>query len=195
MVDPIVGPIGRSFSIDAEESVHSWYVFGLVRRTVVAPSGERFERTYLSTPGAVGIVAVTDEGSVLLVRQYRATLHESILEIPAGMRDKPGEAAEVTAERELHEETGFTARSLTRLGSIISSPGVTDSIVEIHLAEGLTRGAPVPHGPEEQEMELLEVPFEIALSMVDDGRITDSKTVAGLLLTARLRPDLLTRTR
>lgn len=184
-----------TFSVDSDESLHSWYVFGLVRRTVVAPSGQRFERTYVSTPGAVGIVALTDEGSVLLVRQYRATVNDSILEIPAGMRDKPGEPVETTAERELREETGFTARSFTRLGSILSSPGVSDSVVEIHLAEGLTRGSPEPHGPEEQEMELLEISLGEALSMVDDGRITDSKTVVGLLLTARLRPDLATRAR
>lgn len=183
------------FRIEADEVVHSWYVFGLVKRSVVAPDGERFERTFVTTPGAVGVVAVTDSGDVVLVRQYRATLHESILEIPAGMRDKPGEPAEETASRELREETGFTAGTLSRLGSIISSPGVTDSVVEIHLAENLVAGEWIPHGPEEEAMEIVLIPFSDALDMVAEGAITDSKTVSGLLLAARMRPELSIRGR
>ena len=183
------------FRLESDEVVHSWYVFGLVKRTVTAPDGVSFERTFVSTPGAVAVVAVTGDGGVVLVRQYRATLDESILELPAGMRDKPGEPAEETAARELQEETGFTPGSLSRLGSIISSPGVTDSVVEIHLAEDLRAGDWIPHGPEEQAMEIVVVSFSDALDMVADGRITDSKTVSGLLLAARLRPDLLARSR
>lgn len=183
------------FRLESDEVVHSWYVFGLVKRSVVAPNGERFERTFVATPGAVAVVAVTADGRVVLVRQYRATLHDAILEIPAGMRDKPGEPAEETAARELQEETGFTVGKLSRLGSIISSPGVTDSVVEIHLAEDLHEGDWVPHGPEEEAMEVVMVPFADALEMVADGRITDSKTVSGLLLAARVRPDLGARVR
>lgn len=178
------------FRIEAEESLHSWYVFDLVRRRIVAPGGEGFERTYVSTPGAVAVVAVDSDGRVVLVDQYRATLGRRIIELPAGMRDQPGEDPAVTAVRELAEETGHRATSVSRLGSIVSSPGVTDSEVEIFLAEGVEPGDPSPHGPEEDALACLVVPFADAVAMVESGRITDSKTVAGLLLAARLRPDL-----
>lgn len=178
------------FRIEDERSLHSWHVFDLVLRRIVAPGGDVFERTYVSTPGAVAVVAITDDDEVVLVHQYRATLGCLVTEVPAGMRDQPGEAPEETALRELTEETGFTASSVERLGSIISSPGVTDSTVEIFLAEGLSRGEWNPHGPEEAAMEIVLVPFEEAVSMVEDGRITDSKSVAGLLLAARMRPHL-----
>lgn len=181
----------NGFRIEEERSLHHWYVFDLIQRRIVAPGGEFFERTYVSTPGAVAVVAVTAEGEVVLVHQYRATMGSLVTEVPAGMRDKPGEPPEETALRELAEETGFSATSIERLGSIISSPGVTDSTVEIFLAEGLTRGEWSPHGPEEAAMEIVLVPLGDAVSMVDDGRITDSKTVAGLLLAARRRPQLL----
>lgn len=185
----------EAFRIEREESLHSWYVFDLVRRDVVAPNGERFARTYVSTPGAVAVVAVDESGHVVLVRQYRATLGDSIIEIPAGMRDEPGESPETTALRELKEETGCRAESVMRLGSIISSPGVTDSVVEIYLVDRLVQGEWTPHGPEEDAMELMWVRFTRAIEMVENGDITDSKSVAGLLLAARARPDLLDRGR
>lgn len=183
------------FRIEDERSLHSWYVFDLIRRRIAAPSGEVFERTYVSTPGAVAVVAITEAGEVVLVRQYRATMGGVIIEVPAGMRDQPGESPELTALRELTEETGYIAGAVERLGSIISSPGVTDSVVEIFLAESLELGDWNPHGPEEAAMQIALVPFDEAVSMVEDGRITDSKTVAGLLLAARMRPHLVGESR
>lgn len=173
-----------------DEVVHSWAMFTLLRRHVVAPSGEEFLRTFVSTPGAVGCVAITDEGDVVLVRQYRATMNELVLEIPAGMRDVEGEEPLVTAQRELREETGFIATRLEPLGVCLSSPGVTDSAVEVFLATGLVLGESEPHGPEEDSMQVVVVSFSEALRMIDDGRITDAKTTYGLLLAARRYPHL-----
>lgn len=162
-------------------------MFDLRRRVVVSPGGDEFERTFVSTPGAVGVVAITDEGDVVLVRQYRAAFHDHILEIPAGMRDVPGEDPAVTAARELSEETGYTAASMEYVGQMLSSPGVTDSVVEVFLAEGLSPGVAAPHGPEEMSMEVIRVPFDRALEMVDAGEISDSKSVFGLLAVGRRR--------
>lgn len=175
------------FEVRDERSIHAWAMFDLRRRTIVAPGGEVFERAHVSTPGAVGVVALTDADEVILVRQYRASLGIRILEIPAGMRDVPGEDPAVTAARELLEETGYEAASLEHLGRILSSPGVTDSVVEIYRASGLVRGASTPHGPEEDDMEVLHVPFADAVRLVDEGEITDSKTVVGLLAEDRRR--------
>jgi ADP-ribose pyrophosphatase len=86
-------------------------MFQLLTRHVSPRAGDAFERTYVSTPGAVAIVAVTPQGEVVLVSQYRASFDAVVTEIPAGMRDVVGEPPELTAARELQEETGYTARS------------------------------------------------------------------------------------
>jgi ADP-ribose pyrophosphatase len=166
-------------------------MFRLVKRHVTSPSGVEFQRTFVSTPGAVGIVAVTDDHRVVLVTQYRAAVHASVREIPAGMRDVPGEDPMETARRELREETGYIASAFQRLGICLSSPGVTDSAVEVYLATGLTSGDSEPHGPEEDSMVIEHHKFSDALEMIDRGEISDAKTVYGLLLAARQHPNLL----
>lgn len=180
----------QGFATKALETVHSWAMFRLLRRKVEIASGDTFERTYVSTPGAVATVAVTNDHQIVLVRQYRATFDDMVLEIPAGMRDVEGEEPEVTAVRELQEESGFKATQVTYMASMLSSPGVTDSTVEIFLATGLERGDAQPHGPEEDSMEIVVVPFTEALAMIDDGRLQDSKSVFGILLAAKRYGDL-----
>lgn len=172
------------------QTVHSWAMFRLRRRFVKGSQGESFERTFVSTPGAVATVAVTQEGEVVLVSQYRASLNSFVLEIPAGMRDIEGEDPSVTAVRELREETGFESDSIEMLGECLSSPGVTDSSVIVYLATGLTAGQFQPHGPEEEAMHTLLVPFADALEMINDGRLKDAKSAYGILLAARRHPHL-----
>jgi len=82
-------------------------MFRLVERHVTAPSGDEFQRTFVSTPGAVGIVAVTDDNRVVLVSQYRAAVHASVREIPAGMRDVPGEDPLETVKRRVTTPAHF----------------------------------------------------------------------------------------
>lgn len=182
---------GDRFRSTNEETIHEWAMFRLVRRDVTAPDGETFQRTFVSTPGAVGVVAVDDDGQMILVSQYRASVNGMVVEIPAGMRDVEGEEPALTAVRELSEETGYVASRTVRLGECLSSPGVTDSRVELFLATGLSRNAPEPHGPEETHMEVLHVPFARAIEMITDGTIHDAKTVCGVLLAARIHPDLI----
>lgn len=178
------------FSIENDSVVHKWAMFRLVRRIARSPRGEKFERTFVSTPGAVATVAVTDDGRVLLVSQYRASLGAVIQEIPAGMRDVDGEDPAMTAVRELKEETGYVSTRIEYLGTCLSSPGVTDSSVEVYLATGLQEGEPEPHGPEEDVMTLEVISFAEALGRVDSGEITDAKTAYGLLMAARRHPHL-----
>lgn len=177
--------------VEAEtQTVHSWAMFRLLRRFVKGSQGESFERTFVSTPGAVATVAVTQQGEVVLVSQYRASLNSFVLEIPAGMRDVEGEDPSVTAVRELREETGFESRTIEMLGECLSSPGVTDSSVIVYLATGLTAGQFQPHGPEEEAMQTFLVPFADALEMINDGRLKDAKSAYGILLAARRHPHL-----
>jgi 8-oxo-dGTP pyrophosphatase MutT (NUDIX family) len=170
--------------------VHSWAMFRLLRRFVTGPQGTSFERTFVSTPGAVASVAITSLGEIVLVSQYRASFDSFVLEIPAGMRDVEGEDPSETAVRELREETGFDAQSIEMLGECLSSPGVTDSSVIVYLAQGLTAGEFQPHGPEEEAMSTVLVPFSEALKMIDDGRLTDAKSAYGILLAAHRHPHL-----
>lgn len=165
-------------------------MFRLLRRTIRSPRGDVFERTYVSTPGAVGVVAVTPDNHLVLVSQYRSTFDDYVLEIPAGMRDVAGEDPARTAWRELAEETGYIPGTVEHLGSCLSSPGITDSVVELFIARNVAAGDSAPEGPEELEMSVLLVPFSDALTMVDRGEITDAKSVIGILLAARRFHDL-----
>lgn len=181
----------RGFVTESDKVVHSWAMFQLLERHIVSPTGEKFERTFLHTPGAVATVAVSDDGQVAMVEQYRASFGHYVLEIPAGMRDVEGEVGEVTARRELREEAGVDAANIQLLGECMSSPGVTDSSVLVYLATGLSKVDAEPHGPEENEMTLRWFSFSEVLAMVEDGRIADAKSAYGILLAARKFPKLI----
>lgn len=174
------------FTRVSSEVVHPWAMFSLVQAVVSAPDGQQFHRSFVDSPGAVGVVALTDDGQIVLVSQYRAAIDAVLTEIPAGLRDVAGEEPLLTAQRELAEEVGLEARDWTWLGRITSAPGVTNSTVEIFLARGLVSVPNDPHGPEEGHMTVAYVPLERAVDEVVNGRLTDSKTCVGVLLADRL---------
>ena len=180
----------KGFVTTALDVVHSWAMFRLLRSTISGPQGDVFVRTYVSTPGAVGVIALTPDNQIVLVSQYRSSFDGLVLEIPAGMRDVVGEDPARTAWRELAEETGYVPATVEFLGFCLSSPGVTDSVVELFIARDVVVGESAPEGPEELEMTVMLIPFARALAMVDEGEITDSKSVVGILLAARRFHDL-----
>ena len=151
-----------------------------VQRDVVRlPDGSQGVREYVKHPGAVAVVPLFDDGSVLLERQFRYPHHREFIEVPAGKLE-PDEPHLDTAKRELAEETGYTALEWTRLGVMHTSIACMDEAIELFLARKLTkeRAAQLDAG---EFVETLIVPFDEAIAMVKDGRITDSKTVASLL--------------
>ena len=148
------------------------------------PDGSQTEREYVRHPGAVAIVALTGQGAVVLERQHRYPLRRDFIEIPAGKID-PGEAQLETAKRELLEETGYAAAEWTHLGLIHNAIGYSDESIELWLARGLEkREAKLDAG---EFLEVFTLPFEEALAMAEDGRISDVKTIIGLLWTASRR--------
>jgi ADP-ribose pyrophosphatase len=148
------------------------------RDTVRLPDGSLGEREYIKHPGAVAIVALFDDGAVLLERQFRYPARQEFIEIPAGKLE-PGEPPLDTAKRELLEETGYAAGEWTRLGAINTAIGYADEQIGLFLARDLTlRTQKLDAG---EFLEVLRVPFDEAIAMIGDGRITDSKTIAGLL--------------
>ena len=153
--------------------------------TVESPEGERLEREVLHHPGAVAALPLHDDGTVTLVRQYRVATDSDMWELPAGLRDVDGEPPAETARRELVEEAGLAADGIRHLITFHNSPGCCDETVQVFLATGLRSVPDDRQGPEERHMLVERMPLSAALAMVDDGRITDSKTVIGLLLAAR----------
>jgi len=152
--------------------------FRVHRDVVRLPDGSETVREYVRHPGAVGIVALLADGRVVLERQYRYPLGRDFLEIPAGKLE-PGEQHELTAKRELLEETGYVAKEWTRLGVIHNAIGYSDEAIELWLAKGLEqRGRNLDPG---EFLEVVTLPFAETLAMIRDGRITDAKTVAALL--------------
>ncbi len=150
---------------------------------VQLPDGSTSGREYIRHPGGVGIVALTDDGQVLLVRQFRYPYGEVVTEIPAGKRD-PGEEPLTTARRELEEETGMQAACFKPLGAMYPSPGYTDEVDYLYLATGLR---PTHAHPDEDEfLDVVSMPLEDALNGVLDGTIPDAKTQIALLKVARL---------
>ena len=154
---------------------------------VRTPEGDEVEREIVGHDDAVAIVPVTDQGQVVLLRQYRQALREHLLEIPAGTLDVSGESPLEAARRELAEETGYTAGRLQHLVTFDNSAGWTDERTHVYLATGLTDGG-TPDGfeaeHEEADMELVHLDVASAIADAHDGRITDAKTLVGLLLCA-----------
>jgi ADP-ribose pyrophosphatase len=166
-----------------EEVVHSGPVVRVARVTVEGPDGSPYEREVVHHPGAVAVVPVLDDGTtVVLVRQYRSALDALVLEVPAGKCDVDGEAAELTAARELEEEVGYRAGRLEQLCVLHNSPGFSDERVTIFLADRLEQGTASPHGIEEEHMAVEHVSLGDVDDLVARGEITDAKTVVGLLL-------------
>lgn len=166
----------------AGETVYDGVLLEVHRDRVRLPDGSEAPREYIRHPGAVAIVPLLDDGSVLLERQFRYPHRREFIEIPAGKVD-PGETHLVTAKRELLEETGYTAGEWRRLGVIHTAIAYTDEAIELFLARKLRHeGARLDHG---EFLETFTVPFGEAIGMIRDGRITDAKTVAALLLLER----------
>lgn len=171
--------------LDEVDLVHS-HVFRVVRSRFAGPDGAEFERTIVRHPGAVAVVPLHDDGTVSLVRQYRAALDAELLEVPAGVRDVDGEGEQLTAERELAEEAGLAAARMDHLATFHTAPGFSDEMMVLYLARDLRE---VPHdrqSVEEHHMTVERRPLDELLAMATDGRLTDAKTIIGLTLTARL---------
>ncbi len=163
--------------------IHRGKILTLRVDEVILPNGKRATREIVEHPGAVAAVPLLVDGKVILVRQFRKPVEEVIYEIPAG-RLEPKEDPRRCMERELEEEIGYRARKLKKLLSYYPSPGFSAEIIHIFLATDLDKREQKLEKDEFLEPVTLE--FEEALRMIEDGRIKDSKTIIGLLLTENL---------
>jgi len=172
----------------SERLVHEGRIVRLSLDQVRMPDGTVTERELIRHVGASAIVPIVGDSTapdpdVLLIRQWRYTTSGEILEIPAGMRDSHDETYEECARRELREETGYHAAHLAPLTPVWTTPGFTDERVYIYVATGLEAGQ--RELDEDEFVELVRMPLSSAIEGVRSGRITDAKTVAGLLWVAQ----------
>lgn len=175
------------FELVDEVEIAQGFRFTVARATYRAADGQTFERHVIHHPGAVGVIPLHDDDTVTLVRQYRAALARDLVEVPAGIRDVDGEDDATTAARELVEEAGLEAGHLELLTTFNNSPGFSDENVALYLATDLREVPHDPQGIEEEAMTIERVPLTFALAEIEAGRITDAKTVIGLLLLAHRR--------
>jgi ADP-ribose pyrophosphatase len=158
--------------------------FRVVRHTQPLADGTVHKRETVVHPGAVVIVGLPDPDHVVLIRNYRIAVDEELLELPAGTID-PGEDPLQTARRELAEETGYRTENLRRLTEFWVSPGILSERMHLFLATGLQSG---PSALEKgEQIRTLVVGWDEALAMIDQQKIHDAKTLAGLLYYDRLR--------
>jgi ADP-ribose pyrophosphatase len=157
------------------EKIYKGKIIDLQVDEVTLPNGKTSKRELIKHPGAVAVIALTPEGKLVLVEQYRKALEKSIVEIPAGKLE-PGEEPIVTAARELEEETGYGCEKLEHLISFYTSPGFADELVHLYVAKNIKRIEEARELDEDEFVEQIEVTVEEASMLIEEKRIHDAKT-------------------
>ncbi|MBI4301228.1 MAG: NUDIX hydrolase [Chloroflexi bacterium] len=166
----------------ASQRIYNGRVVSLRLDTVELTNGAKIQREIVEHGDVVAVVAIDDNGNVLLVRQFRKPAEQVLLEIPAGGLE-PAESPEDGVRRELQEETGYRASQVRRLGGFYTSPGFCTEFLHLYLATDLQFE---PLEPDEDEsFELVRVPLAQILELIDSGVISDAKSLVGLLMLLR----------
>lgn len=166
--------------VASSELIYEGHVIRLDRDMIRFSDGHEAERVVVRHPGAVALVVVDHDDRWLMIRQYRHPAGQPLLEIPAGTRED-GEPPEVTAAREVREETGYAARSLVHLGGAWMAPGFVGEFIDYYLATDLEL-SPLP----QDEDEYISPPERMTEAEIDaaivGGALTDAKTMVALTL-------------
>jgi ADP-ribose pyrophosphatase len=167
----------------SSDRIYTGKVISLKVDTVEVPKKGYQKREIIEHPGAVGIVAITDENKILLVRQFRKAIEKVLWEIPAGKLEQ-GESPKDCAIRELKEETGYSAKNMKLIHKFYTSSGFSNQKVYVYLATDLEKGE--CNLDEDEFLELHEVDLKDAYEMINKNDIEDAKTSIGLLLAKEL---------
>lgn len=167
----------------SSELVFDGRLLKIYRDDVTLSDGTPTIREVVRHPGGAAVVALDNSGNVHLVRQFRYPYAKEVLEIPAGKLE-PDEDPLTTIQRELMEEVGATAAVWTPLGRFFPTPGYTDELLHLYLAQDMTFGQ--AHLDEGEFLEHVAIPFHEAVQMAGEGRLEDAKTVIGLLMADRI---------
>lgn len=176
----------REDRISGEDVYHGIFL-NMKRDQVRLPDGNTALREYLTHPGAVAVVAILDDGRILLERQYRYPIAKACIEIPAGKLE-PGEDHLLCAQRELEEETGYTAKKWSYIRRIHPVISYSTEFIDIYLAEDLAPGK--SRLDAEEFLDVFAAPLEQLLAWVESGEITDVKTTISAFWLDRYRQGL-----
>ena len=169
------------------EDIYGGIFLKMKRDKIALPNGEEAVREYLTHPGAVAVVAILDDGRVLLERQYRYPIAKACIEIPAGKLEI-GEDHLLCAKRELEEETGYTAGKWSYIRRIHPVISYSTELIDIYLAEDLVPGK--SHLDDEEFLDVFAAPLDQLIGLVEDGEITDVKTTISAYWLDRYRRGL-----
>lgn len=158
------------------ETIFSGRIISLQVDEVQLPNGKTAKRELVKHPGAVAIIALTDDNKIVMVEQYRKALEQTIIEIPAGKLEKDEDPV-LCAKRELEEETSYECKSLQLLNSFYTSPGFANEIVHVYVAKGLSKKENAAGLDEDEFVNLMELTLDEALQAIRENRICDAKTV------------------
>ena len=162
----------------SRKNIYMGKVVNLHVDEVVLCNGKMAKREIVEHSGAVAILPIINKDRIFLIRQFRKPIENELIELPAGKLEK-GEDPEECAIRELEEEIGYKAGKLQKLTSIYTSPGFANEIIHIYLALDLIKTK--INRDEDEFMDILELSIDEAEKMIGDGRITDGKTIVGIL--------------
>ncbi|MEL6616546.1 MAG: NUDIX hydrolase [Bacteroidota bacterium] len=164
----------------SSETVYDGKLLHVLRDEVRLPDGGTSGREWIQHPGAAAVVPLFEDGSTVLIRQFRYGPRREFLEVPAGKFDRPGEPPEALAAREMEEEVGLRAETYTRLGETYPCIGYSDEVIHLFLAEGLSEGTA---GSDDDEfVDPVRLPLAEAVAMARRGEILDAKTAVALML-------------
>ncbi len=167
----------------SEEHIYKGKIISMDLVTVTLPDGRQATRDIVRHPGASVVVPLNEKGEVYMVRQYRKPLDAETLEIPAGKLD-PGEDPYACAERELKEETGLRAKEIKHLVDIHSTPGFSNEVLHLYSATGLSEGESC--ADEDEFISTERYPVADLINMILNGKITDAKSIIGILLADKI---------
>ncbi len=166
------------------EDIFDGVILHVKRDTVALPNGSESVREVIRHIGAVCVIPVTEDGQVIVERQYRYPLDRVITEIPAGKLDARNEDRLSAIRRELREETGYTADEWTELGDFHPAPAYSDEYITMYMARGLHAGD--RDLDEDEFLDVIKVPLKDLVDEVMAGRLSDAKTQVCILKAARL---------
>ena len=165
----------------ASKEIFDGHILHVYRDTVELPNGKEASRELIRHIGAVAVVPLTDDGNVIVERQFRYPLGQVITEIPAGKLDSFDEDRLEAIKRELREETGYVADEWMELGDYHPADAYTDERITLYLATGLHKGE--RELDEDEFLDVIEVPLIDLVKDVAAGKITDGKTQVAILKT------------
>lgn len=179
----MIGDAAENWPVVASEQLLKNWLISVRSDTVQLPDDHQAERTVVTHPGAVAVLALDDAQRVLMIRQYRHPVGRLLWEIPAGLRDADGESPLQTAQRELLEETGYRAREWHTLVDYFSSPGFSTERIRVFLARGLEQAEAGGYEREHEEKFIVAdwVPLAEAMRLALAGKLHNGPAIAGVL--------------